>query len=151
MRSPGRFELADRQIQTREQTGNSAADTTAEKRRRTEGKDTTAPGQDVGSEEETPLDMEEDEADDESGEFEQEGENGDSSPQKLSRLSEDVRKKPAAVASNQVIVDAFTAYGDQQLHRGHTGKGSRTYELHLPFETTLMPLLRALKLALCQW
>ena len=44
-------------------------------------------------------------------------------PRKLSRLAEDVCKKPAAVPSNQVVVDAFLSFGDQELHRGQTGQG----------------------------
>ncbi|CAI5746745.1 unnamed protein product [Peronospora destructor] len=44
-------------------------------------------------------------------------------PRKLSRLAKDVCKKPAAVPSNQVVVDAFLDFGDQELHRGQTGQG----------------------------
>ncbi|KAG6966664.1 hypothetical protein JG688_00006666 [Phytophthora aleatoria] len=73
---------------------------------------------DVG--EETPVDLEEDEVGDENNTAEAEDEEP---PRKISRLTEDVRKEPAAVFSNQVIVNTFTDYGEQQLHRGHTGKG----------------------------
>jgi DNA polymerase/3'-5' exonuclease PolX len=45
------------------------------------------------------------------------------SPHKLSRLAKDVRKKPAVVLANQVLVDAFADFGEQQLEQGHTGKG----------------------------
>ncbi|KAE9069060.1 hypothetical protein PF007_g27460, partial [Phytophthora fragariae] len=95
-----------------------------EKRRRIEANDGQVSEQEVSSEEDAPVDLEEDEVDDDNGE--QEGEHGDNediSPQKLSRLAEDVRKKPAVVTSNQAIVDAFMDYGDEQLHGGHTGKG----------------------------
>ncbi|KAI9912090.1 hypothetical protein PsorP6_008822 [Peronosclerospora sorghi] len=44
-------------------------------------------------------------------------------PRKLSRLANEILKKPAAVPSNQVIVNAFWDYGDQQLQRGHSGLG----------------------------
>ncbi|KAG2769436.1 hypothetical protein PC129_g10640 [Phytophthora cactorum] len=77
---------------------------------------------DVG--EETPVDLEEDEVGDENNTAEAEAEAEDEEPpRKISRLTEDVRKEPAAVFSNQVIVNTFTDYGEQQLHRGHTGKG----------------------------
>ncbi|KAE9236096.1 hypothetical protein PF005_g1204 [Phytophthora fragariae] len=102
----------------------SAVINTMEKRRRIEANDGQVSEQEVSSEEDAPVDLEEDEVDDDNGE--QEGEHGDNediSPQKLSRLAEDVRKKPAVVTSNQAIVDAFMDYGDEQLHGGHTGKG----------------------------
>ncbi|KAI9910237.1 hypothetical protein PsorP6_010726 [Peronosclerospora sorghi] len=44
-------------------------------------------------------------------------------PRKLSRLANEILKKPAAVPSNQVIVNALWDYGDQQLQRGHSGLG----------------------------
>ncbi|KAI9914944.1 hypothetical protein PsorP6_008296 [Peronosclerospora sorghi] len=44
-------------------------------------------------------------------------------PQKLSCLANEILKKPAAVPSNQVIVNAFWDYGDQHLQRGHSGLG----------------------------
>ncbi|KAI9895400.1 hypothetical protein PsorP6_018707 [Peronosclerospora sorghi] len=44
-------------------------------------------------------------------------------PRKLSRLANEILKKSAAVPSNQVIVNAFWDYGDQQLQRGHSGLG----------------------------
>ncbi|KUF90053.1 mitochondrial chaperone BCS1-B [Phytophthora nicotianae] len=68
--------------------------------------------------EETPVDLEEDEVDDNNT-----AEPEEEPPRKISRLTEDVRKEPAAVFSNQVIVNTFAEYGEQQLHRGHTGKG----------------------------
>ncbi|CAH0520045.1 unnamed protein product [Peronospora belbahrii] len=54
----------------------------------------------------------------EEGEEEDEG-----PPRKCSRLAEEVRKQPAAVPSNQVIVNAFLDSGDQELHCGRTGQG----------------------------
>ncbi|CAI5726631.1 unnamed protein product [Hyaloperonospora brassicae] len=42
---------------------------------------------------------------------------------KLPRLAQDVLTKPAAVPSNQVIVNALFDYAEQQLHQGHTGQG----------------------------
>ncbi|KAI9921596.1 hypothetical protein PsorP6_001982 [Peronosclerospora sorghi] len=42
---------------------------------------------------------------------------------KLSLLANEILKKAAAVPSNQVIVNAFWDYGDQQLQRGHYGLG----------------------------
>uniref|UniRef100_M4BKW2 Crossover junction endonuclease MUS81-like HHH domain-containing protein n=1 Tax=Hyaloperonospora arabidopsidis (strain Emoy2) TaxID=559515 RepID=M4BKW2_HYAAE len=42
---------------------------------------------------------------------------------KLPRLAEDELKKPAAVGSNQVIVNALFDYAEEQLQQGHTGKG----------------------------
>lgn len=40
------------------------------------------------------------------------------------RLAQEVRERPATNAANQKLVDAFLAYGEQQLNRGHTGKGT---------------------------
>ncbi|KAF4041083.1 Helix-hairpin-helix motif-containing protein 8 [Phytophthora infestans] len=69
--------------------------------------------------EETPVDLEEDEVGDENIAANE----GEEPPRKVSRLTEDVRKEPAAVFSNQVIVNTFADYGEQQLHQGHTGTG----------------------------
>ncbi|OWZ24071.1 hypothetical protein PHMEG_000964 [Phytophthora megakarya] len=51
--------------------------------------------------------------------------NGEESmaPHKTIRLVEEVREKKAANSANQKIVDAFAAYGEDQLDHGHTGKG----------------------------
>ncbi|RLN87328.1 hypothetical protein BBJ28_00018194, partial [Nothophytophthora sp. Chile5] len=79
--------------------------------------------------EEEPADIEEDEVDEDEDEvesFASEEKSSESAvipPHKRTRLVEEVREKPAANAANQKIVDAFTNYGEQQLDRGHTGKG----------------------------
>ncbi|GMF24937.1 unnamed protein product [Phytophthora fragariaefolia] len=44
-------------------------------------------------------------------------------PHKTIRLAEEVREKKAKNSANQKIVDAFANYGEEQLDRGHTGKG----------------------------
>ncbi|KAI9895919.1 hypothetical protein PsorP6_019139 [Peronosclerospora sorghi] len=44
-------------------------------------------------------------------------------PRKLSRMANEILKKPSAVPSNQGIVNAFWEYGDQQLQCGHFGLG----------------------------
>ncbi|RLN48071.1 hypothetical protein BBJ28_00026913, partial [Nothophytophthora sp. Chile5] len=44
-------------------------------------------------------------------------------PHRQVRMAAEIREKPVANAANQKIVDAFTNYGEQQLDRGHTGKG----------------------------
>ncbi|RLN88516.1 hypothetical protein BBJ28_00025349, partial [Nothophytophthora sp. Chile5] len=79
-------------------------------------------------EEEERANLEEDEVDqDEAEYFASEEKSPESetmpSPHKRMRLVDEVREKPVANAANQKIVDAFTNYGEQQLDRGHTGKG----------------------------
>ncbi|CAH0475699.1 unnamed protein product [Peronospora belbahrii] len=44
-------------------------------------------------------------------------------PHKTIRLVEEAREKKAANPANQKLVDAFANYGEEQLDRGHTGKG----------------------------
>uniref|UniRef100_M4BKW1 Crossover junction endonuclease MUS81-like HHH domain-containing protein n=1 Tax=Hyaloperonospora arabidopsidis (strain Emoy2) TaxID=559515 RepID=M4BKW1_HYAAE len=44
-------------------------------------------------------------------------------PHKSIRLVEEAREKRAANSANQKIVDALANYGEEQLDRGHTGKG----------------------------
>ncbi|CAI5703103.1 unnamed protein product [Peronospora effusa] len=44
-------------------------------------------------------------------------------PHKTIRLVEEAREKKAVNPANQKIVDAFANYGEEQLDRGHTGKG----------------------------
>ncbi|KUF90054.1 hypothetical protein AM588_10005108 [Phytophthora nicotianae] len=51
------------------------------------------------------------------------GEEEPMAPHKTIRLVEEVREKKAANPANQKIVDAFAAYGEEQLEHGHTGKG----------------------------
>lgn len=46
------------------------------------------------------------------------------SERKRARLCDEIREHPAFVKENQKFVDAFLEYGEQQLERGHTGKGS---------------------------
>lgn len=40
------------------------------------------------------------------------------------RLAKEIREKPATNPENQKLVDAFLKYGEEQLERGHTGKGT---------------------------
>ncbi|RLN88510.1 hypothetical protein BBJ28_00026179, partial [Nothophytophthora sp. Chile5] len=81
-------------------------------------------GQAAGENGNEPIDVDEEE---EEGEEDQEDaqEQGVEPlpPHRQVRLAAEVREKPAANAANQKIVDAFTNYGEQQLDRGHTGKG----------------------------
>lgn len=47
----------------------------------------------------------------------------DAPHRKRIKLAEEVRERPAVCPENQKIVDAFVKYGEQQLEKGHTGKG----------------------------
>ncbi|EGZ16052.1 hypothetical protein PHYSODRAFT_263123 [Phytophthora sojae] len=51
------------------------------------------------------------------------GEEESMPPHKTIRLVEEVREQKAKNPDNQKIVDAFAKYGEEQLDRGHTGKG----------------------------
>jgi hypothetical protein len=49
---------------------------------------------------------------------------GSIADQSQAPLAQEIRERPAAIPENQKLVDGFLAYGEQQLSRGNTGKGS---------------------------
>ncbi|KAJ8533460.1 hypothetical protein ON010_g13795 [Phytophthora cinnamomi] len=107
-------------------------------------------GEEVSSEE-GPVNVGKDEVGDESGELEQEGEQGEregDASRTLSRLSEDVHKRPAAVALSRTLSRTM---GISNFDEATPVKESPTYEQRSLFEITLMLLFPPRKLAPCPW